>query len=69
MNGGITLTLPSVFDAELSADTLNGSIAADFPISVTGQMTPRRLRGTIGNGGHELKLSTVNGSIRLIRGQ
>jgi len=69
VNGGITLTLPSVFDAELSADTLNGSIAADFPISVTGQMTPRRLRGTIGNGGHELKLSTVNGSIRLIRGQ
>src|SRR6185436_18495961 len=26
VNGGITLTLPSVFDAELSANTLNGSI-------------------------------------------
>jgi hypothetical protein len=69
VNGGITLTLPSVFDAELTANTLNGSIAADFPITVIGQMTPRRLRGRIGNGGHELNLSTVNGSIRLIRVQ
>jgi Toastrack DUF4097 len=69
VNGGITLTLPSVFDAELSANTLNGSIAADFPITVTGQVTPRRLHGRIGNGGRELNLSTVNGSIRLIRAQ
>jgi len=69
VNGGITLTLPGVFDAELSANTLNGSIAADFPITVTGQVTPRRLRGRIGNGGRELNLSTVNGSIRLIRAQ
>jgi hypothetical protein len=69
VNGGITLTLPSVFDAELSANTLNGSIQADFPITVVGQVTPRRLRGRIGNGGRELNLSTVNGSIRLIRGQ
>jgi hypothetical protein len=69
VNGGITLTLPSVFDAELSAKTLNGSIQADFPITVVGQVTPRRLRGRIGNGGQELNLSTVNGSIRLIRGQ
>ena len=32
-------------------------------------MTRRRLRGRIGNGGHELNLSTVNGSIKLLRGQ
>jgi hypothetical protein len=69
VNGGITLTLPSVLDAELRADTLNGSIASDFPITVTGELTPRRLHGRIGNGGHDLHLSTVNGSIRLIRGQ
>jgi len=69
VNGGITLTLPGTLDAELSANTLNGSIAADFPITVTGQMTPRRLNGRIGNGGRELNLSTVNGSIRLIRAQ
>jgi hypothetical protein len=69
VNGGITLTMPSVFDAELRAETLNGSITSDFPISVTGEMSRRRLNGRIGNGGRELNLSTVNGSIKLLRGQ
>jgi putative adhesin len=69
VNGGITLTLPVVLDAELRAETLNGSITADFPITVTGQFSPRRLRGTIGNGGRTLTLSTVNGSIKLLKAQ
>jgi hypothetical protein len=69
VNGGITLTLPSAFDAELVAKTLNGSITADFPITVTGQISRRQLRGTIGNGGRELNLSTVNGSIKLLKAQ
>src|SRR5207245_9779751 len=65
VNGGITLTLPGFLNAELRAETLNGSITADFPLTITGQVGPRRLRGTIGNGGPELNLSTVNGSIKL----
>ena len=69
VNGGITLTLPVVFDAELRAETLNGSITSDFPIAVTGQFTPRRLHGTIGSGGRTLSLSTVNGSIKLLKAQ
>ena len=69
VNGGITLTLPSAIDAELRADTVNGSIAADFPITVVGQLSRRRLHGRIGNGGRELNLSTVNGSIKLMRAQ
>jgi hypothetical protein len=69
VNGGITLTLPSAFDAELNAQVLNGSIKSDFPVTVTGQMSPRRLSGRIGSGGHDLNLSTVNGSIRLLKGQ
>jgi Putative adhesin len=69
VNGGITLTLPSVFDADVRADTLNGNISSDFPITVTGTVSPRRLRGTVGSGGHNLTLSTVNGSIKLLRAQ
>ena len=69
MGRGITLTLPSIFDAELRAEVLNGSITSDFPVTVTGQVSPRRLRGRIGNGGHELDLSTVNGSIKLLKAQ
>jgi hypothetical protein len=69
VNGGITLTVPSVLSADLRATTLNGSITTDFPVTVSGQVTPQRLRGRIGNGGYDLELNTVNGSIRLMRGQ
>ena len=69
VNGGITLTLPSVFDAELRAEVLNGNIRSEFPVTVTGQVSPRRLSGRIGGGGHDLTLSTVNGSITLLKAQ
>lgn len=67
VNGGITLRVAGAIDADLNAETLNGEITSDFPINVRGTVSPRRLRGTIGNGGHSLNLSTVNGSIKLLR--
>jgi hypothetical protein len=69
VNGAITLTVPPVLNAELRATTVNGSITSDFPITVTGRLDRRHLSGTIGSGGNELNLSTVNGSIKLLRGQ
>ena len=69
VNGEIALTLPNALDADLHAETLNGSITSDFPITVTGQVSRRRLSGTIGSGGRPLDLQTVNGSITLKRGQ
>jgi DUF4097 and DUF4098 domain-containing protein YvlB len=62
----VTVNLPAGVDASVRADTLNGSVRSEFPITVQGTVSPRRLRGTIGNGGRELRLSTVNGSIRLL---
>jgi hypothetical protein len=67
VNGSITLKVPDSISAELRADTVNGSIVSDFPVKVTGTINPRRLRGTLGNGGQELTLSTVNGSIKLLK--
>jgi DUF4097 and DUF4098 domain-containing protein YvlB len=67
VNGGITLTLPANLSAEVSAETVNGDLETDFPLTVTGKFGPRHMRGTIGNGGRYLKLSTVNGSIHLIK--
>jgi hypothetical protein len=69
VNGGITLHVAGAIDADLNAETLNGSITSDFPITIRGNASQRRLRGTIGNGGHPLNLSTVNGSIKLLRDQ
>ena len=68
VNGGITLDLPANLSAEVRAKTVNGEIITDFPLMVTGRLGPRSLRGTIGNGGRQLELSTVNGSIKLRKG-
>lgn len=69
VNGAITVRLPQALNAEVSASTVNGSIVSDFPITVTGVINRRRLKGTIGRGGQELALSTVNGSITLLTAQ
>jgi putative adhesin len=65
VNGGITLDLPSSLSAVVRAETVNGDIVTDFPLTVTGRLGPRRVTGTIGGGGRQLALSTVNGNIRL----
>lgn len=65
VNGGIEVTLPSDIDAEVDANTVNGSITSDFPITMQGRMRKQQLHGTIGKGGRGLKLTTVNGGIEL----
>lgn len=66
VNGGITVTLPKAVSADLHADTLNGEIDSDFPVSITSSRhRGRRITGSIGTGGKELHLSTTNGAIRL----
>jgi len=65
VNGGITLDLPANLSAEVRAKTLNGDVISDFPLVVTGRFGPRNWHGTIGQGGRQLDLSTINGTIRL----
>lgn len=67
VNGSVTVTLPASVNADVSASTVNGDISTDFPLTVRGRFGPRRLTGTIGNGGRSLSLKTVNGSIAIER--
>lgn len=67
VNGSITVELPSNFGAQLELSTVNGRVSTDFPITVSGTLSPRRLRGTIGNGATRFQASTVNGSVNLRR--
>jgi hypothetical protein len=48
--------------------TVNGHVSSDFPMTVNGRISPRRITATIGRGGMRLDLSTTNGSIELRRG-
>jgi len=68
VNGGITLILPGKLDTDVRASTVNGDIETDWPLTISGRFSNRRIRGTIGAGGRGLNLSTVNGEIRLKKG-
>ena len=69
VNGSVEVELPADTSASVSASTVNGDIHTDFPITVQGRLVGRHLDGTIGSGGRELKIETVNGSIRLHKGK
>ena len=65
VNGSVTIELPANFGAQIDLSTVNGRVSTDLPITVSGTLSPRRLRGTVGNGSTRMRVSTVNGSITL----
>lgn len=68
VNGRIRLVLPNAADANVSVRTVNGSIDTEFPLTIRGRWGPRSASGEVGDGGPEIALRTVNGSIALVRG-
>jgi len=66
VNGPVQVTLPAAANAELVASTLNGEIKVGFPFS--GATDRRSTHGSIGHGGRELRLRTINGTIEVSRG-
>lgn len=67
VNGSVTLTLPDSVNAALNVSTVNGKITSDLPIMLRGEISRRKLRGVVGNGGPEIRVSTVNGGVTLKR--
>jgi DUF4097 and DUF4098 domain-containing protein YvlB len=67
VNGTITVELPATLNSKVDAATLSGEIASDFQLTTLEGTNRKHLSGTIGAGGRELNLKTVNGSIHLRR--
>jgi len=67
VNGSIRLDLPPAAGAQLRAATVNGHISTDFPLALRGRFNGKHISGTLGAGGPELSLKTVNGSIDIRR--
>ena len=67
VNGSVSITVPARFDATFRFDTVHGGIDSDFPMTMSGRWGPRHASGTIGNGGRDIRASSVNGSIELRR--
>jgi DUF4097 and DUF4098 domain-containing protein YvlB len=66
VNGSLTLTIPSDSNAQLRADTVHGGISNDFNLPVKrGEYVGRNLYGRLGQGGPDIRLSNVNGSISI----
>ena len=66
-NGAIDITVPPGFEADLEASTVHGSIKLDdtFGVEIEKGIVGQKARGEIGKGGERLKLSTVNGTIKI----
>ena len=66
-NGGITVAMPAGYSAHVQAETSSGRIQSDFPITMSGEVRPRRLDTYIGSGGPLIRLTTHNGQVTLKR--
>ena len=65
-NGGIKMTVPERYSAELEAGTTNGRVSTDFPVMVQGRFD-RQLNTTLGSGGVKLRAMTTNGGVTIRR--
>ena len=65
-NGGIKLTIPEKYSAELEAGTVNGGMKIDFPVKVKGWIK-KSIKTTLGEGGPIIKARTTNGGVSITR--
>jgi hypothetical protein len=65
-NGGVQLTLPANYSAELETGTVNGSVRIDFPVMIHAGRE-RRFTTTLGSGGPKIRAITTNGAVTVVR--
>jgi hypothetical protein len=67
-NGGVTLSLPEGYNAQLEARTVNGGLSANYPLTITGELSTRRgITTTLGSGGPLVRIGTTNGGLRITK--
>jgi DUF4097 and DUF4098 domain-containing protein YvlB len=65
-NGGVRMTLPENYSAELETGTTNGRASVSFPITVQGTLG-RHISATLGAGGPRVRAITTNGGVTINR--
>ena len=67
-NGGVTLSIPDGYNAQLEARTMNGGFRTDYPLTITGELNMRRgINTTLGSGGAPVRVRTTNGGVKIDR--
>lgn len=69
VSGDVTLELPARTSTDVRVETMSGRISSDFPLEIQDRRFRQRVRGTIGDGGRGLSVTTLSGDIRLRRGR
>lgn len=70
VNGSVTLIIPSNANASIRAGTVHGDISSDFNLKVKhGEYVGHSMDGQIGTGGPRIRLSNVNGQIKVSHAQ
>jgi hypothetical protein len=65
-NGGVNLTIPEGYNADLTTRTVNGGFRTDFPMTIQGELSPRHgITTTLGSGGPPVSVRTTNGGLRI----
>lgn len=63
--GGIDFTAPANFSGRVELGTSYGTVSTDLSVTITGQISKKKITGTIGGGNGKLYLKTSSGSVRL----
>ncbi len=64
-SGNVELKIPANAGFEFEADTFSGVIDSDFPIEVSGKISPKEIRGTVNKGGARIRLKSFSGNVDL----
>jgi DUF4097 and DUF4098 domain-containing protein YvlB len=65
-NGGIVMSMPENYSANLQTGTVNGGISVDYPGAVQDKNS-KQLAVNLGSGGATVKAMTTNGGVRIKR--
>jgi|Deesub1362B_J571_1020462.scaffolds.fasta_scaffold00387_15 DUF4097 and DUF4098 domain-containing protein YvlB len=64
-SGDIHLEIPSDSAFDLEASTFSGKIKSEFEITISGEISRRKIRGSVNGGGADVNISTFSGNIIL----
>ena len=68
VSGEVAVRIPSPADTRVRADTTSGSVSSSFDqLQVSGTWGAKRITGTLGAGTSRLKITTVSGSVAVLR--
>ena len=67
LSGTIEARLPASASFDLEAETFSGRIRTDFAITVSGNISPKEMRGTVGGGGATLRIKSFSGSVKIVK--